>query len=62
MTETITFNIQWSARGEARKRAREYAALTVDEYCAAATQMRFSSNRLAIIDGRLILVDADLAG
>lgn len=39
----------------------EYAAVTVDEYWAEGTQTWFNSNRLAVVDGRRILNDADLA-
>lgn len=39
----------------------EYAATTVDEYWAEGTQTWFNSNRLAVVDGRRILNDADLA-
>ncbi len=38
----------------------EYAATTVDEYWAEGTQTWFNSNRLAVVDGRRILNDADL--
>lgn len=40
----------------------EYAATTVDEYWAEGTQTWFNSNRLAVVDGRRILNDADLSG
>lgn len=40
----------------------EYAAVTVDEYWAEGTQTWFNSNKLAVIDGRHILSDQDLAG
>ncbi len=40
----------------------EYGATTVDEYWAEGTQTWFNSNRLAMIDGRRILNDADLSG
>lgn len=39
----------------------EYAAVTIDEYWAEGTQTWFNSNRLAVIGGRRILNDADLA-
>lgn len=39
----------------------EYAATTVDEYWAEGTQTWFNSNRLAVVDGRRILNDADLS-
>jgi hypothetical protein len=39
----------------------EYAAVTVDEYWAEGTQTWFNSNMLAVVDGRRILSDADLA-
>ncbi len=40
----------------------EYAATTIDEYWAEGTQIWFNSNMLAVVDGRRILNDADLAG
>ena len=39
----------------------EYAAVTVDEYWAEGTQTWFNSNMLAVVDGRRILSDTDLA-
>lgn len=39
----------------------EYASTTVDEYWAEGTQFWFNSNRIAILDGRRILSDRDLA-
>ncbi|MDP1027749.1 glycoside hydrolase [Sphingomonas sp. KR1UV-12] len=39
----------------------EYAAVTIDEYWAEGTQTWFNSNKVAVVDGRRILSDADLA-
>ena len=39
----------------------EYAAVTVDEYWAEGTQTWFNSNKLAVVGGRHILSDDDLA-
>ncbi len=39
----------------------EYAAVNIDEYWAEGTQTWFNSNKLAVVDGRRILSDADLA-
>ena len=39
----------------------EYAATTVQEYWAEGTQFWFNSNKLAVMDGRQVLSDADLA-
>ncbi len=39
----------------------EYTAVTVDEYWAEGTQTWFNSNMLAVVDGRRILSDTDLA-
>ncbi len=40
----------------------EYASVSIDEYWAEGTQTWFNSNKLAVVDGRRILSDADLAG
>jgi hypothetical protein len=39
----------------------EYGATTVQEYWAEGTQFWFNSNKLAVIDGKMILSDADLS-
>ncbi|MFS0774024.1 glycoside hydrolase [Sphingomonas sp. 1P08PE] len=39
----------------------EYAAVTIDEYWAEGTQTWFNSNKVAVVDGRRILSDAELA-
>jgi len=39
----------------------EYMMTSVDEYWAEGTQFWFNSNRLAVMDGRQVLSDADLA-
>jgi hypothetical protein len=39
----------------------EYGATTVQEYWAEGTQFWFNSNKLAVIDGKSILSDADLS-
>lgn len=45
----------------AKKWAGEYASVNADEYWAEGTQFWFNSNKVAVVDGRQILSDRDMA-
>jgi hypothetical protein len=51
----------YAAARQAGRWKDEYAITTLHEYWAEGTQFWFNSNKLAVMDGRRVLSDADLA-